>query len=363
MDMTTTKKSGTSAIADDKRWSAVEKRDKAADGSFILAVKTTGIYCRPSCPARQAKRENVLFFADPAAAERAGFRPCKRCRPTEQSLAMRQTQVIAEACRAIEQAIEAGEPDPPFAALAKAAGLSAFHFHRLFKETTGVTPKAYAAARRAGQARQGLEDGGSITAAIYGAGYSSSSRFYEGSSARLGMRPSDYRAGGRGAEIRFAVGECSLGAFLVAATAKGVCAIMLGDAPEPLVAALEDRFPKARLVGGDADFEMLVAQVVGLIEAPGQPSTLPLDLRGTAFQQQVWRALTAIPPGITVSYAEIARRIGAPKAVRAVAQACAANPAAIAVPCHRVVRSDGALSGYAWGIERKQELIRREFSG
>jgi AraC family transcriptional regulator of adaptative response/methylated-DNA-[protein]-cysteine methyltransferase len=360
MDTKVTKMTGIPAVNDDRRWNAVQRRDKAADGRFVLAVKTTRIYCRPSCPARQAKRANVLFFPDPATAEQAGFRACKRCRPNEASLAERQSKVIAEACRTIERAVGDGESEPQFTALAEAAGLSPFHFHRLFKETTGVTPKAFAAAHRAGLARDGLESGDSITAAIYGAGYSSSSRFYEGSTARLGMRPSDYRAGGRGAEIRFAVGSCSLGAFLVAATDKGVCAIMLGDAPEPLVAALEDRFPRARLVGGDADFEALVARVVGLIEAPGQGSDLPLDLKGTAFQQRVWQALTAIPPGTTVSYAEIARRIGAPKAVRAVAQACATNPAAIAVPCHRVVRSDGALSGYAWGIERKQELIRRE---
>jgi AraC family transcriptional regulator, regulatory protein of adaptative response / methylated-DNA-[protein]-cysteine methyltransferase len=360
MDMTVTPKAGTPAIADDKRWSAVETRDKAADGRFVLAVTTTGIYCRPSCPARHAKRENVLFFGDVEAAERAGFRPCKRCQPKGDSLAERQSRAVAAACREIERAIDEGEPEPRLGALAAQAGLSRFHFHRLFKETTGVTPKSYAAARRDSLARHGLERGDSVTSAIYAAGYSSSSRFYEGSTSRLGMRPSDYRAGGPGTEIRFAVGECSLGAFLVAATEKGVCAIMLADAPEPLVAALEDRFPKARLVGGDADFEALVAQVVGLIEAPGQKSDLPLDLRGTAFQQQVWRALTAIPPGTTASYSEIARRIGAPKAVRAVAQACAANPAAIAVPCHRVVRSDGALSGYAWGIERKRELIRRE---
>jgi AraC family transcriptional regulator of adaptative response/methylated-DNA-[protein]-cysteine methyltransferase len=360
MDTTVTKKAGVPAVNDDQRWDAVRRRDKAADGRFVLAVKTTRIYCRPSCPARTAKRENMLFYPDGATAAQAGFRPCKRCRPEAASLAERQSKVVAEACRAIERAVEDGDPVPQFTALAETAGLSPFHFHRLFKETTGVTPKAFAAAHRAGLAREGLESGESITAAIYGAGYSSSSRFYEGSTARLGMRPSEYRAGGRGAEIRFAVGSCSLGAFLVAATDKGVCAIMLGDAPEPLVAALEDRFPKARLVGGDADFEALVARVVGLIEAPGKGSDLPLDLKGTAFQQRVWQALTAIPPGSTVSYAEIARRIGAPKAVRAVAQACAANPAAIAVPCHRVVRSDGALSGYAWGVERKQELIRRE---
>jgi AraC family transcriptional regulator, regulatory protein of adaptative response / methylated-DNA-[protein]-cysteine methyltransferase len=360
MDTKVTKMTGIPAMNDDRRWDAVQRRDKAADGRFVLAVKTTRIYCRPSCPARQAKRANVLFFPDPATAEQAGFRACKRCRPNEASLAERQSKVIAEACRTIERAVGDGESEPQFTALAEAAGLSPFHFHRLFKETTGVTPKAFAAAHRAGLARDGLESGDSITAAIYGAGYSSSSRFYEGSTARLGMRPSDYRAGGRGAEIRFAVGSCSLGAFLVAATDKGVCAIMLGDAPEPLVAALEDRFPRARLVGGDADFEALVARVVGLIEAPGQGSDLPLDLKGTAFQQRVWQALTAIPPGTTVSYAEIARRIGAPKAVRAVAQACATNPAAIAVPCHRVVRSDGTIGQYAGGPDLKVRLLELE---
>jgi AraC family transcriptional regulator of adaptative response/methylated-DNA-[protein]-cysteine methyltransferase len=360
MDATVKKTAGISAVKDDKRWDAVERRDKAADGSFVLAVTTTGIYCRPSCPARHAKRANILFYPDADSAEQAGFRACKRCHPNDVSLAERQAKAVAAACREIERAIAEGEPEPRLGDLADQAGLSRFHFHRLFKEATGVTPKSYAAARRASLARHGLEKGESVTSALYAAGYSSSSRFYEGSTTRLGMRPSDYRAGGRGAKIRFAVGTCSLGAFLVAATDKGVCAIMLGDAPEPLVAALEDRFPQAQLIGGDAAFEALVARVVGLIEAPGRASDLPLDLRGTAFQQRVWRALTLIPPGTTASYAEIAKRIGAPKAVRAVAQACAANPAAIAVPCHRVVRSDGALSGYAWGIERKQELIRRE---
>jgi AraC family transcriptional regulator, regulatory protein of adaptative response / methylated-DNA-[protein]-cysteine methyltransferase len=338
------------------RWEAVQRRDKAADGAFVYSVATTGVYCRPSCPARLARRENVAFHATCEAAERAGFRPCKRCRPNEASLTERQAGIIADACRAIE----AAETPPALAALAKAAGLSAFHFHRVFKEVTGLTPKAYAEAHRSRRMKQELDTAGSVTQAIYGAGYNSSSRFYERSSAMLGMKPADYRDGGRNAEIRFAVGECSLGAIIVAATDRGVCAIEFGDDPADLVSNLQDRFPKAKLVGGDAAFERQVAEVVGLVEAPRRGLDLPLDVRGTAFQQRVWQALRQVPPGSTASYADIAARIGEPKAVRAVANACGANPAAVAIPCHRVVRSDGGLGGYRWGVARKQELLARE---
>ena len=345
---------------DAARWAAVERRDRAADGAFVYAVATTGVYCRPSCPARRARRGNVSFHPTPAAAEAAGFRPCRRCRPEGAGPAERQAASVAAACRQIERAVADGDAVPPLAGLAAAAGLSRFRFHRLFKAVAGVTPKEYAAACRAGLARRELDEDGSVTGAIYGAGYGSPSRFYETATARLGMTPSAYRDGGRGAEIRFAVGECSLGSVLVAATGQGVCAIRLGDDPGALVRELQDRFPKARLVGGDAGFEALVARVVGLVEAPGRDHDLPLDVRGTAFQQRVWRALRAIPPGSTASYAEVAAGVGAPRAVRAVAQACAANPVAVAIPCHRVVRADGALSGYAWGVERKRELLRRE---
>jgi AraC family transcriptional regulator of adaptative response/methylated-DNA-[protein]-cysteine methyltransferase len=339
-----------------QRWDAVRRRDHAADGTFFYSVRTTGVYCRPSCAARLPRRENVQFHASCAEAERAGFRPCKRCRPNEPSLAERQAAAVAQACRMIETAEEL----PSLETLADGAGLSRYHFHRVFKAVTGVTPKAYAQAHRAGRLRDALGGRGTVTEAIYGAGFNSSSRFYEASSDLLGMTPSAFRSGGGGEVIRFAVGECSLGQVLVAATNKGVCAIELGDDPDELLRGLQDRFPKARLIGGDRDFEQLVAQVVGFLEAPGRGLELPLDIQGSAFQQRVWRALRDIPSGSTATYSEVAERIGRPKAVRAVAQACAANKIAVAIPCHRVVRTDGALSGYRWGVERKQALLQKE---
>lgn len=337
-------------------WDAVRHRDASADGCFVYSVKTTGVYCRPSCPSRLARRENVAFHADPAAAEAAGFRPCKRCKPNEPPQAERRARLVVDACRRIE----AAEEPPSLAELAEAAGVSRFHFHRVFKEATGVTPKAYAAAHRAARLRGELEGGASVTRAIYDAGYNAGSRFYEESTDRLGMRPTEYRDGGRGVEIRFALGECRLGSILVASTAKGVCAIELGESPDALLRALQDRFPRAELLGADAELERRVATVVGYIDAPRGNLDLPLDVRGTAFQQRVWSALRAIPPGSTASYAEIARAIGRPTAARAVSSACAANPVAIAIPCHRVVRTDGDLSGYRWGVERKRELLNRE---
>jgi AraC family transcriptional regulator, regulatory protein of adaptative response / methylated-DNA-[protein]-cysteine methyltransferase len=341
---------------EEARWEAVCRRDRAADGVFFYSVRTTGVYCRPSCAARLALRENVAFHDTCADAERAGFRPCKRCRPNGQAPAEQQAAAVAKACRLIEDA----EEMPRLDALAQAAGLSPYHFHRVFKAATGLTPKAYGVAHRARRVRDELVRSKSVTAAIYGAGFNSNSRFYESASKLLGMTPTEFRAGGRHAAIRFAVGECSLGAILVAATPKGVCAVALGDDPEALVRALQDRFPKAELIGADAAFEQLVARVVGLVETPAQSVDLPLDVRGTAFQQRVWRALRDIPAGETASYAEIARRIGRPKAVRAVASACASNVIAVAIPCHRVVRQDGHISGYRWGIERKKALLRRE---
>jgi len=341
---------------DDARWAAVRTRDARADGTFVYSVKTTGVYCRPSCAARPARPENVAFHATPAAAREAGFRACKRCKPDQPPLAERQAVQVAELCRLIERR----DPAPTLAELASHAGLSVFHTHRLFKAVTGVTPKAYAAAHRAGRVRGELRTAGTVTEAIYGAGYHSSGRFYERSTAMLGMTPTKYRAGGPDLEIRFAIGQCSLGAILVAATQRGVCAILLGDDPTALAHDLEQRFPRAQLVGDDPAFEALVAQVVGLVEQPRLGTTLPLDIRGTAFQQRVWQALRRIPAGKTVSYAEISRRIGAPAAVRAVAQACAANVLAVAIPCHRVVRTGGDLSGYRWGVERKRALLDRE---
>jgi AraC family transcriptional regulator, regulatory protein of adaptative response / methylated-DNA-[protein]-cysteine methyltransferase len=341
---------------DEERWQAVKRRDPAFDGTFLFAVRTTGVYCRPSCASRPAKRENVSFFSTAAQAEKAGYRACKRCRPDQLGAPDPQMQAVKRACERIETAEEA----PKLAELAASAGLSPYHFHRVFKALTGVTPKAYAAETRARRAADKLRTAETVTEAIYDAGFNSSSRFYENTAARLGMTPGAVRRGGAGAVIRFAVGEASLGAVLVAATDKGVCAITLGDDPEALVRDLQDRFPRAEFKGGDAEFERTIAEVVGLVEAPAQRLDLPLDIRGTAFQQKVWAALQTIPPGKTATYKEIARAIGQPTAVRAVAQACGANPLAVAIPCHRVVRSDGDLSGYRWGVERKRELIARE---
>ena len=358
MRMTETRQTDASRAftRDEERWQAIKRRDAAFDGKFVFAVRTTGVFCRPSCTSRPAKRENVSFFPTVTEAEKAGYRACKRCRPERLGAPDLQVEAVKRACERIEQA----EESPKLAALAASAGLSPYHFHRVFKAITGVTPKAYAAETRARRAAEKLRTAETVTEAIYDSGFNSSSRFYENTSARLGMTPGALRRGGAGASIRFAVGQASLGAVLVAATDKGVCAILLGDDPDVLVRELQDRFPRAELKGGDVEFERMVAQVVGLVEAPGQRLDLPLDIRGTAFQQMVWAALQAIPAGKTATYTEIARAIGQPKAVRAVAQACAANPLAIAIPCHRVVRADGDLSGYRWGVERKRKLIDRE---
>src|SRR6266849_151600 len=317
MDFVMTRKETDSPpfASDAERWAAVQRRDRDADGVFFYSVRTTGVYCRPSCAARLARRENVRFHASCEEAEAAGFRPCKRCRPNEAALAVRRAAAVAKACRLIETA----EEMPNLDALAGSAGMSRFHFHRVFKTITGVTPKAYAAARRARRVREALPRSSTVTEAIYGAGFNSSGRFYAKSEQVLGMTPTRFRSGGSGAAIRFAVGECSIGSILVAATDKGVCAILLGDKPEALVRELE----------------------------------LPLDVRGTAFQQRVWEALRRIPAGSTVTYSQIAKRIGLPSAVRAVAHACATNAIAVAIPCHRVVRNDGSLAGYRWGVERK----------
>lgn len=339
----------------DPRWQQVLARDVQADGTFFYSVKTTGVYCRPSCGARQARPENVAFHTSCAAAEAAGFRPCKRCKPDQWPLADTAAKV-AMACRLIETA----ETSPSLAQLADHVGVSRFHFHRLFKSVTGLTPKAYASAHRAQRMRQQLGTRMKISDAIYEVGYASSSRFYETATHTLGMQPAQYVKGGKQAQIRFALAQCSLGAVLVASSAKGVCAIAIGDDPEPLLQDLQDRFPSAELIGGDADFESLVATVIAFIEVPKLGLNLPLDVQGTVFQQRVWQALREIPCGSTETYSELASRIGLPKAVRAVASACAANTLAVAIPCHRVIRQDGSLSGYRWGVARKQALLTKE---
>lgn len=340
-------------LTDEARWAALCERDAQAAGQFVYAVRSTGVFCRPACPSRRPRRENVLFFDSAEAAIASGFRACLRCRPAGPDS---QAAMVERACRHMASA----DALPTLAELAAEAGLSPHHFHRVFKSHTGLTPRDWAAGLRERRLREALAAGMAVSEAIYHAGYNASSRFYEQADRVLGMTPSAFRAGGTKTRIRFGLGECALGAILVAASERGLCAIALGDAPEPLLRELESRFPKAELVGGDPGFERWMAQVIGFVEAPGTGLDLPLDLRGTAFQLRVWQALSEIPPGNTLSYRELAERIGLPAAVRAVAGACAANTLAVAIPCHRVLRSDGGLSGYRWGVARKRALLDRE---
>lgn len=344
------------AVEHDPRWAAVKARDAAADGDFVYAVKTTGVYCRPSSPSRLPHPRNVEFFQTPEEAVAAGYRPSKRAAADQTTITAKHASLVEQACRTIELS----EEPPSLNQLAAQAGLSSYHFHRVFKSVSGLTPKEYARARRALKMRSELGQSQSITDAIYDSGFGSNSRFYEAADQRLGMKPRAYRSGGKDTTIHFAIGECSLGSILVAQSPIGVCAILIGDDPQCLARELQDLFPRAELVGGDAAFEQLIATVVGFIEAPSIGLNLPLDIQGTAFQERVWKALREIPAGTTVNYSELAARIGAASAVRAVASACAANRLAVAIPCHRVVRSDGSLSGYRWGVERKRELLDRE---
>ena len=343
-------------LTGDACWAAMSARDKSFDGKFYCCVVTTGIYCKPSCSARLPKRENVRFVESCAEAEAAGFRACKRCKPDQAPMEEQYAAKVADACRLIETA----EKEPSLGELAHGAGLSPYHFHRVFKAIAGVTPKNYAVAHRQKRVRENMGGAKSVTEAIHDSGFNASGRFYATSSMVLGMTPKKFRAGGANEEIKFAIGECSLGAILVATSEKGVAAILLGDDADELARDLQDRFPKARLIGADRAFEKLVAKVVGFVEAPRKGLDLPLDIRGTAFQHRVWQALRDIPPGSTASYTEFAKRIGQPRATRAVAAACAANKIAVAIPCHRVVRIDGTLSGYRWGVERKRDLLARE---
>ena len=340
---------------DDDRWEAVARRDRSAAGLFLYGVTTTGVYCRPACPSRRPTRSNVEFFTTPTDAERAGYRACKKCRPTDEKPSD-VPEAVLRACRLIEEA----EEPPSLADLARTLGISPYYFHRLFKKVIGVTPKAYADAQRLRKLQSKLRDGGSVTQALYAAGFNSSSRCYEGAAENLGMTPGEYRNGAPCRSIRYTTVECSLGYLLVAATDRGICAIQLGDAPETLRTGFTSQFPDAHL---DADTPMLanwVRGVLAMIETPGHDVGLPLDIQGTAFQRRVWEALRAIPAGSTATYAEIASRIGAPAAARAVARACATNPVAVVIPCHRVVRTGGNISGYHWGVARKRELLRRE---
>jgi AraC family transcriptional regulator, regulatory protein of adaptative response / methylated-DNA-[protein]-cysteine methyltransferase len=338
------------------KWIAVATRDQTADGHFWYGVRSTGVYCRPHCPSKPARRENVTFHNSCAEAERFGYRPCKRCKPDQHNMEDLTSTAIAKACRVIEESEEA----VPLESLARAVGMSTFHFHRKFKAVTGVTPKQYAVAQRSKRIAEELVGAGSVTTAIYDGGFNSSSRFYEKAEGILGMKPSTYRRGGVGEDIQYHVSKCSLGYLLVAATAKGICSIRFGDTPVDLLTELKELFPRAKILPGDAAFQKIVAETLTFVERPKARFSLPLDIRGTVFQQKVWTALQNIPLGKTASYQDVAKSIGKPAAVRAVAGACAANPVAIAVPCHRVVKADGALSGYRWGVTRKDSLLKRE---
>lgn len=343
-------------VSDESRWQAVETRDTRADEQFVFAVKTTGICCRPSCTARHPLRKNVLFFENVAAAVDAGFRPCKRCQPDKPAPEQQRIDRITEVCRILEASSE----PIVLAELAVRVAMSPFHFHRLFKQVTGLTPHAWQKALRAKRLREQLNEGEGVTRAVFEAGYQSGSNFYQQANEVLGMTAKQYRQGGARATIQFVVGSCRLGEFLVAQSERGICAILLGNDAQSLIHELETLLPNSSLDVGDESFARRVAQVVSVLEHPGQQVALPLDIQGTAFQQQVWQALRQIPAGQTASYSDIAQRIGKPQAVRAVAGACAANKLAVVIPCHRVVRNDGALSGYRWGVDRKRQLLEIE---
>lgn len=346
------------AVQDDPRWTQLVARDRGADGQFVYSVATTGVYCRPSCPSRRPRPENVAFHDTPAAAEACGFRACKRCRPRSAARSDPGTEQVAALCRLIDTQAE----PVTLSMLAAHIGRSRFYTQRLFKAVTGISPKAYAAAQRAQRLRSDLHAQSPVTDALYAAGFGSSSRLYEQSSALLGMTPRQYRSGGAQLVIQFAVCPCSLGHVLAAATRRGVCAIWLGDDPAQLAADLQKRFPQAQLQIGDAAFGAVLADIVRFVDDPAKRArpSLPLDIQGTAFQQRVWQHLTQIPPGQTRSYQQIAAELGQPQSVRAVARACAQNSLAVVIPCHRVVRSDGRLAGYRWGLDRKQTLLARE---
>lgn len=337
------------------KWQQVMARDARQDGRFVFAVRTTGIYCRPSCPSRRPRRDSVEFFADPNQAERAGYRACLRCKPTEVSA---QAQYVTKARRLLDDA----EGIVTLTDLSKKVGLSPFHLQRLFKRATGLSPRQYQSARRMQQVKSGLRKGDDVTTALYDAGFGSASRLYEKAPQRLGMTPGAYRRGGSGTTIRFTIVPTPLGRMLVAATDRGLCAVRFGESVSELDGDLRQEFHAAELHRDDAALREYVEPLLASIRGDQSTVDLPLDIRATAFQQKVWDSLRQIPRGETRSYSDVAQEIGSPGAVRAVAHACASNPVAIAVPCHRVIRSDGDLAGYRWGIERKQKLLDVEKS-
>lgn len=344
---------------DDVYWQAVLTRDARFDGAVFFGVRSTGIYCRPSCPARRPRREQVVFFRIPEAAESAGFRSCRRCRPRNVSQADPQVEMVRQACRYIEEHIDTL---PTLEALSAHTGVSQFHLQRVFKRVTGITPRQYSEACRLSRFKTRVKKGDSVTGAMYDAGYGSSSRLYERAPSQLGMTPADYRRGGKGTRIGYTTARCSLGWLLVAATDKGVCAVRLGDSDVALEADLLSEYPAADVQRDDAALNRWVELLLNHLEGARPHLDLPLDVQATAFQWSVWEKLREIPYGSTRSYGEIARAIGRPTATRAVARAIATNPVALVVPCHRVIREDRSLGGYRWGVERKQALLERERS-
>ena len=338
------------------RWRALRSKDAKADGEFVYAVRTTRVYCRPNCAAKLAQRKNVIFFQSCAEAEGAGFRACKRCRPNGKSQAERDAQAVAHACKMIR----AAEGALRLAELSAAVGLSQFHFQRVFKKLLGVSPRQYAIALRDQRARAELQRGNSVTHAVYASGYNASSRFYERSNRALGMKPREFRAHGEGVSIRYGIVKSALGLVLVAGTERGICCVHFGESRSELEKYVRTTFSRANFVEQNTKFERWLRAVVQRIEGKDHAAKLPLDVRGTAFQHRVWNALQKIPDGLTSNYTKLATQLGNPRAVRAVARACATNPVAVVVPCHRVVRSDGDLAGYRWGVERKRKLLKRE---
>jgi len=344
------------AIADNERWNAVTARDRGQDGTFVFAVSSTGVYCRPSCPARRPQRKNVQFFLTTDEAERAGYRACLRCRP-KAARQNTEADAVKKICRFIEQHLD--EP-VPLARLGKEFGQSPFHLQRRFRAVLGITPREYADACRLGLLKRNLQAGDSVTRAMYDAGYGSSSRLYERTASQLGMSPDKYRRGAVAAAIRYTCVDSPLGRMLIAATERGICAIQFGGTDGELIAGLRREFPFAVRKADDGGLRSWAGALLKHMRGKHLDSSLPLDIRATAFQRRVWTYLQSIPFGTTQSYSEVAKGIGRPTAVRAVARACATNPVAVAVPCHRVVREDGSLGGYRWGIERKQALLQLE---
>lgn len=341
----------------DAFWQAVQTKDARYDGSFVFAVKSTGIYCRPSCPSRLPKRDGVSFFHHPEAAEKAGFRACRRCRPNEALKVDPKVELVERVCRFLDSS---QEETPTLAQMSAEVGVSPFHLQRTFKRLMGISPRQYAAAARIRRFKTGIHEGKSVTTALYDAGFGSSSRLYERTGSELGMTPAIYRRGGQGLTINYTTLPCELGRLLVAATTHGICAVRLGDTDEKLEADLRAEYPGAEIINSQSTLAPAVQKLLNYLAGKQPVIDLPLDIQATAFQAQVWKNLRAIPYGETRSYSELARAMGQPTAVRAVARACASNPVALIVPCHRVIRSDSSLGGYRWGIERKKRLLEQE---